>query len=94
MKQLDLVSPVDDRVADPIDLAPRIASLEGSRIGLLDNRKGNANLLLQRIGELLASRGATVTTTAEKRIFSRPATEQQLSELASATEAVVTAIGD
>jgi hypothetical protein len=91
---IDLVSPVDDRSSDPIRLAPRVRSLDGLRIGLLDNRKGNADVLLERLAEALAQDGAVIGMRLEKVIFSRPATSEQLDQLADGADVVLEAIGD
>ncbi len=94
MNRLTLVSPVDARDADALTLAPRRTDLSGCRLGLLDNRKGNANVLLEMVAAELAPEGAVAGALLEKRIFSRPATAQNLSELAASSDAVVTAVGD
>jgi hypothetical protein len=90
----DFVSPVDDRPADALARAPRLTSLDGVRLGLLDNRKGNGDVLLERLAERLAADGARVALRVEKRIFSRPASAEDLERLASGADAVLTAIGD
>lgn len=94
MSVIQMVSPTDDRGAVPTRLAPRAARLEGLRIGLLDNRKGNAGVLLERVAERLAPSGVAVALRVEKRIFSRPATPEQVRRLAEHSDAVVLAIGD
>ena len=63
-------------------------------IALLDNRKGNANHLLARIGAGLRAQGAAETPLWSKPIFSRPAPEPIVAEIAARCDAVVTAIGD
>lgn len=51
----------------PVTLAPPPNVLTGLRIGVLDNGKPNAGLLLTRVGEQLAARtGATLTLVTEK----------------------------
>jgi hypothetical protein len=94
MNRLELVAPVDDRSTDPVPLAPRLDQLAGARIGLLDNRKGNANVLLEQVGAQLEPRGASVGARVEKRIFSRPASDAELEQLRAGADAVVTAVGD
>lgn len=94
MTGLDLVAPTDDRAAVARALAPRVARLDGLRLGLLDNRKGNADLLLARVAERLAPEGVGVSLRLEKRIFSRPATPEQVRRIAEHSDAVVLALGD
>jgi hypothetical protein len=48
-----LVNPVGQRAAVAIALAPRLASLSGKSVGLIDNIKPNANLFVQYIDEML-----------------------------------------
>jgi hypothetical protein len=51
----------------PVALAPSPNVLTGVRIGVLDNGKPNAGLLLTRVGEQLAARtGATLTLVTDK----------------------------
>ena len=95
MTLYELVLPIDPQAAQARHPAPRLATLAGCRVGLLDNRKGNANVLLERVGErLVAEHGAARLEREEKPIFSRPATPEQLDRLARTCDAVVTAIGD
>ena len=95
MARYEFVSPTDERRGAARRVAPRLASLDGARVALLDNRKGNANVLLERVGErLVAEHGAARLEREEKPIFSRPATPEQLDRLARTCDAVVTAIGD
>ena len=95
MPRYELVLPTDDRRGEQARPAPRLATLAGARVGLLDNRKGNGNVLLARIGEALTRDfGVAALTWEEKPIFSRPATEEQLERLVSRCDAVITAIGD
>ena len=95
MPSYELVVPTDDRPAEGRRLAPRPASLTGLRLGLLDNRKGNANVLLERLAQRLAAeQGLGQVVREEKHIFSRPAAPDQLDRLALACDVVITAIGD
>jgi hypothetical protein len=94
MDRFDFVSPVDQRDADALAPAPRLSGLAGARLGLLDNRKGNGDVLLERLAERLAGDGARVGVRVEKRIFSRPASAEDLDRLVAGADAVLTAIGD
>jgi hypothetical protein len=95
MPLYELVLPTDDRTGEARRLAPRLEALAGVRLGLLDNRKGNANVLLERVAEkLMAEHGVQDCHFEEKPIFSRPAPEGQLARLAETCAAVITAIGD
>ncbi|MGO2113050.1 MAG: UGSC family (seleno)protein [Pseudoclavibacter sp.] len=76
-------------------LSPRPVSLEGLRVGLLDNTKPNATLLLEALGELLTTTqkvGSTKLYT--KDYFGTPAKQELLDEIVRESDIVVTAVGD
>jgi hypothetical protein len=53
--------------AEPVKLAPSPVVLSGLRIGVLDNLKPNAKLLMVRTAEQIAARtGATLTLVTDK----------------------------
>lgn len=90
----NLVLPVDLDVQDRTSQAQRPASLEGLKIGLLNNSKGNADHLLERVAARLGERyGVREFVRMTKPIFSRVAPDPQLEQL-KACDAVVTAIAD
>ena len=94
LQKHDLLLPIDPEVEREKRLAPRRATLDGSVLGLLDNRKGNADHLLRRIGERLGERYALREIVyITKPIFSRPAPEEQLAQL-KACDVVITALAD
>lgn len=76
-------------------IAPRLAKLEGIRLGILDNTKWNANKLLRRLRDDL-SRSHVLSTVNyyRKESFSKFADPALLREIAAGNDAVVTAIGD
>jgi hypothetical protein len=75
-------------------LAPRLVSLAGRRIGVLDNRKANADRLLDEVERILRERyGVQVTARHQKPDFSRPAPPSLLDDLRDC-EAVITGVGD
>lgn len=94
IRDFQLVPPVDPKVVEGTPMAERLTSLEGARIALLDNRKGNANVLLEALGGILRERhGVADTQLAEKPIFSRPSPAELLQDLAG-YDGALTAIGD
>ena len=84
----------DGAVGPPsASLAPPTPVLAGKRIGILDNSKPNAGLLLARMAERLAARtGADLAVTARKN-GARPAPDDVLARLAEA-EVVLTGSAD
>lgn len=56
---MNVLIPLAARASDRKGLAPRPASLRGRRVGILDNGKPNADVLLGRVAELLAERAGS-----------------------------------
>lgn len=77
-----------------IALAPRPMDLEGKVLGLLDNTKEHGDLILATIGEALRERyGVARVVIRSKEIFSRPASEDLINEMASEVQVAVAALG-
>jgi hypothetical protein len=75
--------------------APRRASLDGARVGLLVNTKQNADLFLREVGRLLTSQyGARGVLARTKVNFAQPAPEELIKELQAGCDVIVTGIGD
>lgn len=84
----------DERAADGT-LAPRPAGLRGLTVGLLDNTKPNAEVLLERIGAELKSRyGVGEVRMYAKGYFGTPVEDDLLKQIAQDCDVVVTAVGD
>jgi hypothetical protein len=90
---MEYVSPIDERAAAEVALAPRPASLDGRTVALLDINKPRGDEFLDRVEEQLTQRGATVLRRA-KPIFSRPAPSPVVDEIAGRADAVVVALAD
>ena len=89
----DYVSPFDDRVLAAEPIAPRLASLSGRRVTLLDIRKNRGSEFLDRVETRLAEAGAEITR-AVKEIFSKPAALALVDQIAAHSDAVVQALAD
>ena len=50
----ELVSPVTQAIVAPFDGAPRLPSLAGTRLGIIDDAKKNANVLLEELVDRVA----------------------------------------
>lgn len=84
------------------DLAARPRNLDGLRIGFLDNGKSNADVILQRLEEIVASRYKFAQVIRKPR--RRPgenwrsrtvgAKDEVIDELASNCDVVVNGVGD
>jgi hypothetical protein len=90
---VDYVSPFDDRrrVAEP--LATRPVSLAGKQVALIDITKRRGDEFLDRIQELLRSRGA-VTFRVVKEIFSKPASPEIVRRIANRGDLAVEGLAD
>lgn len=78
-----------------VELAPRVASLDGLRLGILDNTKWNANKLLRRTAALLGERhGFAATNYYRKESFSKAADPSLIAAIAAENDIILTAIGD
>lgn len=88
------VSPFDDRVREPVPFAPRLPSLEGRTIGLVDISKPKGREFLDRVEQLLVEEhGVGEVVRLAKPTFTRPAPPDVLSE-ADRCGAVLVALAD
>ena len=95
MRELGLALPIDPDAASRWRAAPRLDTLHDKVGGLLGNRKANADLLLRNIGERMAKDlelGDIIAV--DKFVYSRPATDEIISDLSDRCDFVVTAIAD
>jgi hypothetical protein len=75
--------------------APALPSLEGLRIGILENGKLNAEELLQEVAALFVQRdGCTIRTLAHKSNASAPAPSNMLTKAAEEVDFLITGLGD
>jgi hypothetical protein len=90
-----LVNPITQPVVAPFDGAPRLASLAGTRLGIIDDSKRNADVLLEELADLLRTRyEITDVKWHRKPSASRPADPLAIKELAEQCDSVIIAIGD
>jgi hypothetical protein len=76
-------------------IAPRIAQLDGLRLGILDNTKWNANKLLREVrDQLQAAHPLAAANYYRKESFSRFADPALVERIRAENDIVVTAIGD
>jgi len=75
-------------------LAERPVSLDGKVIGLLDNTKEQADLILATIGEALCERfGAEAVVLRRKDHYSKPATPEMIIEMAEKVDVAIAGLG-
>ena len=76
-------------------IAARVSSLEGLRLGILDNTKWNANKLLRELREQLkAAHPLAEVRYYRKESFSRFADPALIEQIRKQNDIVLTAIGD
>ena len=81
--------------AEPRELAARLDTLDGVRLGVLDNTKWNASKLLRNVvAPLRGDLTLAEVNLYAKESFSRPAEAALLDRIAAENDAVITAIGD
>jgi len=81
--------------AEPKLLAGRLSSLDGLRVGVLDNTKWNGGKLLRKTVSLMESRYRfKALHSYKKESFSKKASPELLEQIARENDAVLTAIGD
>ena len=92
---MDVLDPCGDTVIDAKVLARRPAGLSGATIGILDNSKPNARVLLERVAQGLRERfGAGEVRTWRKPTSSSGATPGVLDEIAATCTVALTASAD
>lgn len=89
-----LVDPRGERLEPEVD-SPRPDALAGKVLGLLDNRKWNANLLLRSIGQRIDDQvGLREVRLYQKPTWGQPVEDALADAIARECDMVVTASGD
>lgn len=84
-----------DSVAVPRKTAPRLGTLDGKVITLLDISKAKGDHLLDRVEELIRERAKPKTIIRKKKpTFARPAPEDLRAEILKTSDAVIEALAD
>ena len=90
-----LVDPTTEAIVAPFDGAPRLPSLAGTRLGVIDDSKRNADVLLEELVELLRTRYEIAEVKWHRKpSASRPADPAAIKELVENCDSVIIAIGD
>jgi hypothetical protein len=92
---IEILDPTCEPGPRALTYAPRPHTLEGKRVGLVENTKFNSDRLLAKIGEILKSEyGVAETRLWRKRNASVPAHEEIVTELKATCDVMVAGIGD
>lgn len=94
MEKKGFIDPTFGAVQAKVAPARRPPSLAGQVIGLLDNTKEGADIILHTVGEALIQRyGAARFIVHKKETFSKTATSELINEMAGEVQIVVSALG-
>ena len=92
---IQIFDPRAEDVAQELGLSPKLPSLRGKVVGLLENRKYHADSFLQELQEiLLRDYGAKKVVYATKFTYSAPCASETLDALVSECDVVVHGIAD
>jgi hypothetical protein len=92
---ITVLHPAAEDVAETHCLAPRLSSMQGMTVGLIDNHKRNANVYLEALGRLLEDQyGVARVVTYRKISQSLPTPDEVLDQLASECDAIIHAVAD
>ena len=90
-----LVNPTTEPMVAPFNGAPRLPALAGTRLGIIDDSKRNADVLLEELAEIRRTRyEISDVKWHRKPSASRPADPAAIRELAEHCDSVIIAIGD
>ena len=93
-EELWFVDPTAGGNRTRIPLAPRPVDLAGKVIGMIDNTKEQADVILATVAEELRARyGVKDVIIERKEAFSRPATSAQIDALAKRVQVAAAAVG-
>ena len=74
--------------------APRPKDLAGKTVGLLDNTKEQADVILETVGQVLRARyGVAKVVIRRKEHYSKPATADLIDEMAREVQIAAAALG-
>jgi hypothetical protein len=92
---ISVYTPVGKVAKHEFDLSPRVTSLDGLVVGLLDNNKWNAQKLLRQLDVDLRARYAIKDVVYRRKpFFSRPASPELIEDMTTNADVVVTALAD
>ena len=92
---IEILDPTVAVKAKPITYVDRPRSLEGKRVGLVENTKFNSDRLLAKIGDILKREyGVAETRMFRKHNSSVPAHDEIVQEVRKTCDVVVAGIGD
>jgi len=94
-KQIRVFDPTTAPKEQALRYAPRPTSLQGKKVGLVENTKFNSDKLLLKIGTILQEEyGVQGVMLRRKRSSGVPAHEEIIRDILAECDAVVAGVGD
>jgi hypothetical protein len=94
MDNLPFIDPTAGGSKARIALAPRPIDLAGKVVGMIDNTKEQADVILETVAEVLKSRyGVARVIIRRKEHYSKPAPTDMIDELAQQVQVAAAALG-
>jgi hypothetical protein len=94
-RTVTIVNPAAEDVADRVKLAPRVATLRGARLALIDNSKHNADHFLDTLAAILVrDHGVAGVERYRKASPSVPTPPEVLRRLLEGSDAAVHGVAD
>ena len=91
---MDILDPTIETEREQIDYVPRPKSLQGLRIGLIENTKKNSEAVLRKVADKLeATHGMKVDVLVHKAQRA-PLKDSQVAELIGKTDFAIAGVGD
>lgn len=91
---LPFIDPTRGSVKTQLTRAPRPMDLAGATVGLLDNTKEQADVILETIGEALRGKyGVAEVILRRKSYYSKPAPVELINEMANKVQVAIAAVG-
>lgn len=95
MAKMEILDPTVEPRKQPLTFVARPDSLQGRRVGLVENTKYNSDRLLAKIGDILKQEyGAAETKMWRKHNAGVPAHDEIIEEAKRGVDVVVAGIGD
>lgn len=95
MEDDDFFDPTGSLTTEEHSLAPRLQTLQGTRLGILDNSKTNADRYLTMVAEELQQRyGVSEWKMVTKPNLGQPARDEDIDAVSADVDFVITGIGD
>ena len=93
-EDLGFIDPTEAGGKAKIQLAPRPIDLAGKVVGLLDNTKEQADVILETVADVLRERyGVAKVIIRRKEYYSKPATAALMDEMAKEVQVAAAAVG-